>query len=57
MLDQVFFQLDSKKFKQFCQMLDAPARPNEGLDRLLAVKSPWDRAPAKPKAGRNKSPS
>lgn len=57
MLDQVFFQLDAKKFKQFCQMLDAPARPNEGLDRLLAVKSPWDRAPAKQKAGRNKSSS
>jgi len=57
MLDQVFFQLDGKKFQQFCQMLDAPARPNEGLNRLLAVKAPWDNVPVKQKAGRkNKSP-
>lgn len=57
MLDQIFFQLDTKKFKQFCQLLDAPVRPNEGLDRLFAVKAPWDQAPAKQKTVRNKSPS
>ena len=51
MLDQVFFQLDSQKFAQFCQMLDAPVCSNAGLDRLLAVKAPWDIAPTKRKKG------
>lgn len=55
MLDQVFFQLDARKFKQFCDMLDAPARSNQRLDRLLAVKAPWDPGLAKRKAGRPKS--
>ena len=47
MLDQVFFQLDAKKFQQFCRMLDAPARPNKGLERLFAVKAPWDQNQSK----------
>lgn len=41
-LDQVFFSLDSDKFKQFTAMLDAPPGPNPGLERLMAVKTPWD---------------
>jgi uncharacterized protein (DUF1778 family) len=41
-LDQVFFDLDADRFKQFTAMLDAPPAPNPGLERLLAVKSPWD---------------
>jgi uncharacterized protein (DUF1778 family) len=40
-LDQIFFSLDSDKFKQFTAMLDAPAGPNPGLERLLAVQAPW----------------
>ncbi len=40
-LDQVFFSLDSEKFEQFTALLDAPAGPNPGLERLLAVKAPW----------------
>ncbi|MEO7129281.1 MAG: DUF1778 domain-containing protein [Rhodoferax sp.] len=40
-LDQVFFSLDADKFKQFTAMLDAPANPNSGLERLMAVKAPW----------------
>jgi len=55
MLDQVFFRLDAKKFKKFCQLLDAPARPNERLDRLFAVKAPWDHGPATRKPARTKS--
>lgn len=54
MLDQVFFQLDTKKFQQFCKLLDAPARPNKGLERLLAVKAPWDQSLSK-RATRSKS--
>jgi uncharacterized protein (DUF1778 family) len=42
MLDEVFFQLDGGRFRQFCALLDAPAAPNPGLERLLAVPSPWD---------------
>jgi uncharacterized protein (DUF1778 family) len=45
-LDQVFFSLDTEKFKQFTAMLDAPPS-NPGLERLMAVKAPWKK-PAKP---------
>ena len=40
-LDQAFFNLDAAKFKQFTALLDAPAGPNPGLERLMAVKAPW----------------
>lgn len=40
-LDQVFFNLDTDRFKQFNAMLDAPPGPNPGLERLMAVKAPW----------------
>ena len=40
-LDQVFFSLDQDKFQQFTALLDAPAAPNAGLQRLLAVQPPW----------------
>lgn len=41
-LDQVFFSLDADKFHQFTALLDAPPGPNPGLERLMAVKAPWD---------------
>lgn len=41
-LDQVFFELDDARFQQFSALLDAPAAPNPGLERLLAVRAPWD---------------
>lgn len=43
-LDQVFFTLSEEKFAQFMAMLDAPPKPNPGLERLMAVKAPWERA-------------
>lgn len=43
MLDQVFFTLDSEKFKEFNRILDAAPSNNPGLDRLLAVAAPWKR--------------
>ena len=43
-LDQVFFNLDAAKFKQFSLALDAPVQRNAGLKRLLAVRAPWDAA-------------
>jgi uncharacterized protein (DUF1778 family) len=42
LLDQVFFSLDDAKFKKFTAMLDAPLQPNPGLERLRAVKAPWN---------------
>lgn len=53
-LDQIFFQLDHKKFQQFCRVLDAPFHPNKGLERLLAVKAPWDQSTNK-RAVKNKT--
>jgi len=40
-LDQVFFNLDARQFKQFTAMLDAPPASNPGLKKLMAVKAPW----------------
>lgn len=45
LLDQVFFRLDAKKFDQFVALLDAPHTLNPGLERLMAIKAPWDTAP------------
>lgn len=42
LLDKVFFSLDEDKFQQFTAMLDAPPTSNSGLERLMAVKAPWD---------------
>ena len=42
LIDQTFFSLDSDRFQQFTALLDAPASPNPGLARLMAIKAPWD---------------
>ncbi|WP_223306732.1 DUF1778 domain-containing protein [Acidithiobacillus ferrivorans] len=42
LLDQVFFGLDAEKYLQFNAMLDAPPCANVGLERLMAVKVPWE---------------
>ena len=46
-LDQVFFGLDTDRFRQFIQLLDAPPADNPGLERLMAVKAPWGAKAAK----------
>lgn len=46
LLDQVFFKLDADKFEQFVAPLDAPPKPNPGLERLMAVKPVWETPPA-----------
>ena len=43
-LDQVHFTLDADNFQQFVDMLDAPLKDNSGLERLFAVKTPWNKA-------------
>lgn len=42
LLDQVFFRLDAEKFEHFVARLDALPKPNPGLERLMAVKAPWN---------------
>ena len=39
LLDQVFFRPDAKTFAQFNALLDAPTKPNLGLERLLRVRA------------------
>jgi uncharacterized protein (DUF1778 family) len=51
LLDQVHFRLDVGRFKDFIRQLDAPHAPDEGLERLLAVRAPWA-APAAKRAPR-----
>jgi len=41
-IDQVFFGLDAGRFRQFTALLDAPPAANPGLERLMAVKAPWE---------------
>lgn len=41
-LDQVFFRLDVDRFRQFTDLLDASPAANAGLERLMAVKAPWE---------------
>jgi uncharacterized protein (DUF1778 family) len=41
LLDQVLFSLEEAKFREFTALLDAPATPNDGLQRLMTVKAPW----------------
>ncbi|MCU0759734.1 MAG: DUF1778 domain-containing protein [Steroidobacteraceae bacterium] len=41
LLDQVYFRLDARRFKEFVRELDAPPAANEGLEGLMAVKAPW----------------
>ena len=41
LLDQVHFMLDPAKFQQFVDLLDTPPVHNRGIDRLLAVQTPW----------------
>ena len=43
-LDQIHFTLDAEKFQRFVDLLDAPPRHNAGLERLFALKAPWDKA-------------
>ncbi len=41
LLDQVFFTVDAGAFQRFNQLLDNPPAANPGLDRLMAVATPW----------------
>ena len=42
LLDQAFFRLDADRFEHFMTLLDAVPATNPGLERLMAVKPPWN---------------
>ncbi len=42
LLDQVFFSLNTDHLQKFTAMLDASPESNDGLKKLMAVKTPWD---------------
>jgi uncharacterized protein (DUF1778 family) len=42
--DQVLFTVDAETFRQFCELLDAPAKDNPGLARLMTLTPPWSKA-------------
>ena len=41
LLDQAYITVGEETFANFCQMLDAPPPPTEGLLKLMRVKAPW----------------
>jgi uncharacterized protein (DUF1778 family) len=41
LLDQIHFNLDTDKLKQFTDLLDTPPSQNPGLERLMGVSAPW----------------
>jgi uncharacterized protein (DUF1778 family) len=42
LLDQRFFTLDAKQFREFAAALDRPPAPNRKLKSLLTTKAPWE---------------
>jgi uncharacterized protein (DUF1778 family) len=41
LLDQAYIAVGEETFANFCQMLDSPPEPSEGLLKLMRVKAPW----------------
>lgn len=42
--DQVRLTVDAETFRQFCELLDGPAKDNPGLARLMALTPVWREA-------------
>jgi uncharacterized protein (DUF1778 family) len=41
LLDQAYIAVSEETFANFCQILDSPPEPSEGLLKLMRVKAPW----------------
>ena len=52
--DQVLFTVDADAFRQLCELLDAPAKDNTGLARLMTLTPPWSKAAEIEGAGETK---
>ncbi len=42
LLDANLIVVDGKTFEQFRAIFDAPAKPNERLQKLMNLKAPWE---------------
>lgn len=42
LLDRTLIRVDADVYARFVAMLDAPPRPNPGLQELMRLKAPWD---------------
>ena len=42
LLDRTFLRVDEATYARFLALLDAPARPNEQLRKLMQTKAPWE---------------
>jgi uncharacterized protein (DUF1778 family) len=42
LLDSSLIVVDGKTFDRFRKIFDAPAKPNDGLQRLMNLKAPWE---------------
>lgn len=42
LLDSSLIVVDGKTFERFRKIFDAPAKPNEKLERLMNLKAPWE---------------
>ncbi len=43
LLDRTVFALDTRRFRRFVELLDAPVDTHQALTRLLAKRAPWER--------------
>ena len=41
--DRRYFLLSTEKYEEFLNLLDRPAQPKPGLERLFSRKAPWER--------------
>jgi len=46
LLEHPIFRLDANAFERFIAALEAPPAQSPGIERLLAVKTPWTNPPA-----------
>lgn len=42
LLDRTLIQVDAETYDYFLKVLDAPAKPSKGLDRLMNAPRPWE---------------
>lgn len=42
LLDSSLIVVDGKTFERYRKIFDAPAKPNEKLERLMNLKAPWE---------------
>lgn len=41
-VDRTVFQLNEEKFNRFIEILEQPDLNNSGLEKLMAINSPWE---------------